>query len=165
MLCWYHLAVVGEHCECRICFDFAKWAYAHFEFEKTHIILNLLSHFEFEIRDTNQEPLNEIMREKRDSYFSVLRNTNLKFGKTDVNLISLMSDHVSLFWSDMIRSRSPLNANWIVTKKYQVDVICFFILRKNGQNFGLFIRETITFWAALYQQRKCLTHFPSQRIK
>ena len=67
------------------------------KFEKTHIILNLLSHFEFEIRDTNQEPLNEIMREKRDSYFSVLRNTNLKFGKTDVNLISLMSDHVSLF--------------------------------------------------------------------
>lgn len=60
-------------------------------------IRNLLSHFEFEIRDTNQEPLNEIMREKRDFYFSVLPNTNLKFGKTDVNLISLMSDHVSLF--------------------------------------------------------------------
>lgn len=117
MLCWYHLVVVGEHCECRICFGFTKWAYAHFEFEKTQIILNLLSHFEFEIRDTNQEPLNEIMREKRDFYFSVLPNTNLKFGKTDVNLISLMSDHVSLFWSDMIRSRSPLNANWIVTKK------------------------------------------------
>lgn len=37
------------------------------------------------------------MREKRDFYFSVLPNTNLKFGKTDVNLISLMSDHVSLF--------------------------------------------------------------------
>lgn len=41
----------------------------NFEFEKTHIILNLLSHFEFEIRDTNQEPLNEIMREKKRLLF------------------------------------------------------------------------------------------------
>lgn len=103
------------------CRGWALWVSYLFWLHKMSIcslrIRNLLSHFEFEIRDTNQEPLNEIMREKRDFYFSVLPNTNLKFGKTDVNLISLMSDHVSLFWSDMIRSRSPLNANWIVTKK------------------------------------------------